>query len=130
MNSDGSFENNYKKKNHIVSENAKINGIDYNTWLNKAQIEMNGSGFKFGSSATSQSIGVKKIDDYCVAFDHKGKGFDNNDSKKCVGYISNCAAFKSNINYHLPYVFEGWLNNWNWNPIHSKILLFNDFCED
>ena len=80
---------------------------------------MNGNGFKFGSKTTEQSTKVKRTANYCVAFDHKSKGFDNNNSKGCAGYISNCASFKNNINYQLPYVFETWSNNWSWSHIKS-----------
>ena len=53
---------------------------------------MNGNGFKFGSKTTEQSTNVKRTANYCVAFDHKSKGFDNNNSQGCTGYISNCAS--------------------------------------
>ena len=119
MSSDSSFEINYKNKKHVVSGSAKIAGISYNTWLSKAQTEMNGNGFKFGSQTTVKSTSVIRTAEYCVAFDHKAKGFDNNNSENCSGYISYCAAFNNNINYQLPYVFKKWENNWSWNPIKS-----------
>jgi len=81
--------------------------------------EMNGNGFKFGSKTTQKSASVKRTADYSIAFDHKSKGFDNNNSEKCTGYITNCASFNNNINYQLPYTFAKWSNNWSWNPIKS-----------
>ena len=66
---------------------------------------MNGNAFKFGSKTTAQSTSVKRTADYSIAFDHKSKGFDNNNSKGCTGYITNCASFNNNINYQLPYTF-------------------------
>ena len=75
---------------------------------------MNGSGFKFGSKTTSQNSIVKAV--YCIAFDHKSIGFDNNNSEQCTGYIENCASFNNRINYQLPYIFEKWSKVWSWNP--------------
>ena len=93
-----------------------------NSWLSKAQGEMNGNGFKFGSKTTLRSPKVYRKAVYSVAFDHKSKGFDNNNSQDCTGYIANCASFKNNINYQLPYTFEKWASNWSWSPIsaHQK----------
>ena len=119
LSSDNSFESNYNNKKFSVSSNAKINGVSYSEWLNKAQSEMNGNGFKFGSSTTVKSTSVKRTADYCVAFDHKSKGFDNNNSENCAGYITNCVSFKNKINYQLPYTFKSWNNNWSWDPTKS-----------
>ena len=49
-------------------------------WVAKAEGAMNGNGFKFGSKTTAQSTSVVRTADYCVAFDHKSKGFDSNNS--------------------------------------------------
>ena len=89
------------------------------SWLSKAEGEMNGNGFKFGSKTTAQSTSVYRKAVYSVAFDHKSKGFDNNNSEGCTGYIANCVSFNNNINYQLPYVFEKWASNWSWNPIKA-----------
>ena len=56
---------------------------------------------------------------YNVAFDHKSKGFDNNNTQGCTGYIANCVSFNNNINYQLSYTFEKWACNWSWNPIKA-----------
>ena len=119
ISSDSSYESNYNNKNFAISSSAKIYGITASTWISTAEDEMNGNGFKFGSKTTEQSTKVKRTANYCVAFDHKSKGFDNNNSQGCTGYISNCASFKNNINYQLPYVFETWSNNWSWSPKKS-----------
>jgi hypothetical protein len=118
MDSDPNFESNYKNKKFSIS-NGKIAGMSASAWLAKAQTEMNGNGFKFGSKTTVQSTSVKRKAVYSVAFDHKSKGFDNNNSQKCSGYIANCVSFNNNINYQLPYVFEKWASNWSWNPIKA-----------
>ena len=119
MNSDPSFESNFNNRKFAISSNAKINGEKYAVWMSKAEGEMNGNGFKFGSKTTQKSASVKRTADYSIAFDHKSKGFDNNNSEKCTGYITNCASFKNNINYQLPYTFATWSNNWSWDPISS-----------
>ena len=119
MSSDKNFESNFNNRRFAISSNAKINGIRYADWMSKAEGEMNGNGFKFGSKTTQKSASVKRTADYSIAFDHKSKGFDNNNSEKCTGYITNCASFKNNINYQLPYTFAKWSNNWSWNPIKS-----------
>ena len=112
--SDSKFESNYKNRQFSI-KNGKIAGIAATSWLATAQDEMNGNGFKFGSKTTLQSTKVYRKAVYSVAFDHKSKGFDNNNSQGCLGYIANCASF--NINYQLPYTFEKWASNWSWNPI-------------
>jgi len=116
--SDSSFESNYKNKKFSIS-NGKIAGMSATTWYSKAEGEMNGNGFKFGSKTTAQSTSVYRKAVYSVAFDHKSKGFDNNNSQGCTGYIANCVSFNNNINYQLPYTFEKWASNWSWNPIKA-----------
>ena len=113
--SDSSFQSNYKNGKFSIS-NGKIAGISAESWLAKAEEEMNGNGFKFGSKTTAQSTSVYRKAVYSVAFDHKSKGFDNNNSQGCTGYIANCVSFNNNINYQLPYTFEKWASNWSWNP--------------
>ena len=114
--SDSSFESNYKNKKFSISS-GKIAGMSATSWYAKAEGEMNGNGFKFGSKTTAQSTSVYRKAVYSVAFDHKSKGFDNNNSQGCTGYIANCVSFNNNINYQLPYTFEKWASNWSWNPI-------------
>ena len=111
--SDENFEKNYKN-NKFSIDNAKINGINASEWVNEAKKGMSGNGFKLGSKITEQSPNIKRIADYCVTFDNKSKGFDNNNSQKCTGSFTNCISFNNYINYSLPYVFEKWSNNWSW----------------
>ena len=111
--SDSSFLRNYLERAYNIS-NSKINNEKAIDWLYKAESEMNGSGFKFGSKTTSQNSIVKAV--YCIAFDHKSIGFDNNNSEQCTGYIENCASFNNRINYQLPYIFEKWSKVWSWKP--------------
>ena len=115
ISSDKNFESNYKNKKFSYS-NGKINGEKAEDWVNKANKSMNPNGFKFGSAYTPKNTSIKRNCDYCAAFDHKGKGFDNNNSQKCSGYFTNCASFKNKINYQLPYTFAKWSNNWSWSP--------------
>ena len=116
--SDKNFENNYKNKKFSI-DNGKINGMKANDWVAQATKEMNPNGFKFGSAYTPKSSDVIRTADYCVVFDHKSKGFDNNNSKSLTGYFTNCVSFNNNINYILPYTFVKWSNNWSWNPKKS-----------
>ena len=118
ISSDSSFESNYKNKKFSIS-NGKINGESASSWLSTAKDKMNGNGFKFGSKTTAKSTSVLRKAVYSVAFDHKSKGFDNNNSQGCTGYIANCVSFNNNINYQLPYTFSKWASNWSWNPITS-----------
>lgn len=118
MAADSSFASNYANGKFDVSK-GKIAGKSVSSWLSSANGEMNGNGFKFGSKTTEKSTSVVRTADYCVAFDHKSKGFDNNNSEGCTGYITNCVSFNNNINYQLPYVFAKWSNNFAWNAIKS-----------
>ncbi len=118
MAADSSFASNYAKGTFNASK-GKINGKTVSAWLSSAEGEMNGNGFKFGSKTTEKSTSVIRTADYCVAFDHKSKGFDNNNSEGCTGNITNCVSFKNNINYQLPYVFAKWSNNYSWKAIKS-----------
>ena len=118
MAADSSFETNYKNRKFNLSK-GKIAGMSVSSWLSKAEGEMNGNGFKFGSKTTAQSTSVYRKAVYSVAFDHKAKGFDNNNSQGCTGYIANCVSFNNSINYQLPYVFEKWASNWSWNPLKA-----------
>ena len=113
MSSDSNFESNYKNKKFSI-DNGKINGVSANNWVAQANGAMNGNGFKFGSKITAQDPSVIRTAEWSVAFDHKSKGFDNNNSQKCTGSFSNCVSFNNNINYQLPYTFKKWENNWSW----------------
>ena len=117
--SDPNFENNYKNKK-FSTDNGQIAGVSASSWLSKAAGEMNGNGFKFGSKTTEQSPSVIRTAEYCVAFGHKSKGFDNNNSQKCTGIFSNCVSFKNKINYQLPYTFSKWENMWSWGATKNE----------
>ena len=105
MSSDPKYESNFNNRKFAISSTAKINGMKYTDWMAKAEGEMNGNGFKFGSKTTQKSTSVKRTADFSIAFNHKSKGFDNNNSEKCTGYITNFVSFNNNINYQLPYTF-------------------------
>ena len=77
--SDSDFESNYNNKK-FSTDNGKIAGVAASEWLSNAAGEMNGNGFKFGSKTTQQSTSVIRQAEYSVAFGHKSKGFDNNNS--------------------------------------------------
>ena len=109
MASDPNYENNYNKRNFSIN-NAKINGMNALDWINEADSYMNGNGFNFGFNTIVQSL------DYCIAFDHKSRGFFNNDSPKRVGYFKNSISFNNYINYQLHYIFKEWKNMYTWNP--------------
>ena len=117
--SDSNFESNYKNKKFSY-DNAKINGISAKEWVTQATTKMNPNGFKFGSAITPKSKDIIRKCDYCAAFDHNGKGFDNNNSQKCTGYFTHCASFNNRINYVLPYTFAKWENNWSWSAKKSE----------
>ena len=111
--SDNNFENNYINKKFSIDD-GKINGMKAKEWVTHANKKMNGNGFKLGSEFTLKSPEIKRTLEYCVVFDHKNKGFDNNNSEKCTGSFTNCVAFNNLINYTLPYNFIHWKNNWSW----------------
>ena len=116
--SDSNFESNYNSKKYSY-DNAKINGEAAKTWVATATSKMNPNGFKFGSAYTPKSADIIRTCDYCVVFDHAGKGFDNNNSQKCTGSFTNCVSFNNKINYFLPYTFAKWDNNWSWDAKKS-----------
>ena len=118
IDSDKDFESNYNNKKFSYS-NGKINGEKAEDWVNKATKSMNPNGFKFGSAYTPKDPSIIRICDYCAVFDHKSKGFDNNNSKNCSGYFTNCVSFKNKINYTLPYTFVKWSNNWSWSALSA-----------
>ena len=114
------FSGEYDKANSFIYGKKDPNlTLQNSSWISKAEGEMNGNGFKFGSKTTEKSTSVVRTADYCVAFDHKSKGFDNNNSEGCTGYITNCVSFGNNINYQLPYTFAKWSNNWSWSAKKS-----------
>ena len=111
--SDENFEKNYNNKNFNL-ENAKINNISAIEFLSKYNEDIGGNGFIFGNEENDKILTNRRTVEYCVSFDHKSKGFDNNNSMNFTGLVSNCVGFNNNINYELPYYFEKWSNNWSW----------------
>ena len=67
----------------------------------KAEGEMNGNAFKFGSKTTQKSAIVKRTADYSISFDLKSKGFDNNNREQCTGILLTVLPSITilNINY-------------------------------
>ena len=128
IDSDKDFESNYNNKKFSYI-NGKINGEKAEDWVNSALIEMNPNGFKFGSSLTPKDPSIIRSCDYCAAFDHSGKGFDNNNSQNCTGYFTNCVSFKNKINYQLPYTFAKWSNNWSWKATKNEQKNMNEILK-
>lgn len=118
MSSDSSFESKYNSGS--ISTSGKINSVAFSSWVSKAESSMNGNGFKFGSSETATDGSVTRSAFYCVSFDHKSKGFDNNNSKNCKGYFNNCASFDNQRNYSLPYDLVQWDNVYGWDYTTSN----------
>lgn len=121
INSDENFEKNYNIKKFNI-DNAIIDGKSVDEWIEKTKSRIKGNGFQFGFPTTPSSSNIKRIADKCVAFENKSKGFDNNFSKRYIGYFTNCVSFKNEINYQLPYTFEKWSNNWSWGAIQTEKL--------
>ena len=119
MLTDPDFESNYNKGQFIITQRTRIYSTPVSDYINLIEKKLSSSGFTFGSKTTAKNADVKKTASFCIAFDHKSIGFDNNDSEQCTGDISYCAAFKNKINYQLPYTFDTWTNNWSWLPSSS-----------
>ena len=111
--SDAEFEDNYNDKKFNL-KNALINSKSANEYFSSYSETDGGNGFDFGDEKCSNSPSNIRIADYCVAFDHKSKGFNNNKSKDFTGLFTNCVGFNNNMNYELPYSFSKWSNNWSW----------------
>ena len=127
LESDKNFENNYNNKKFNL-ENAKINNtLATELFANYEEKTrgIGGSGFILGSIGSHRILGNQREADYCVSFDHKSKGFNNNDSKNFTSLFSNCVGFNNNINYELPYVFTKWSNNWGWGSKEKDLFDLN-----
>ena len=118
INSDENFVNNYKKKEFSL-ENCTINKEPAISWISMTNGRTRGNGFQFGFAYNINVASIQRYADFCVSFDHKGKGFDNNYSKKYIGYFTNCVSFNNYVNYQLPYNFKKWSNNWGWGAIRD-----------
>jgi len=113
LKSDKEFEENYKNKTFDL-KNAKINNIAALKSFINYNNEDDGNGFIFGNEKNDPTLTNRRIVDYCVSFDHKLKGFNNNKSQNFTGLFTNCVGFNNNMNYELPYSFAKWSNNWSW----------------
>ena len=113
--SDENFEKNYNNKKFNLN-GATINSIPAKEYFTTYYYnhENEGNGFNFGNKRNEQNSLSRRTSDYCVAFDNKLKGFNNNDSENFTGIMTNCVGFNNNMNYELPYTFLKWNNNWGW----------------
>ncbi len=109
-----------------VAGNASINtskgNVTWSSWYTTADSEMNGNGFKFGSgdtpkattwqySSTSKVYEMKRDLENCLSFDHKSKGFDNNNTSGINGYFTNTIGFDNKYNYYISgYNLKAWTN--------------------
>ena len=114
LKSDTNFEKNYK--NEIFNlKNAKINNISAEVFLIDYFKEDYGNGFTFGNEKNEKDSNNRRTVEYCVSFDHKSKGYNNNKSQNFTGSFTNNVGFNNYINYELPYSFSKWNNVWGWN---------------
>jgi hypothetical protein len=128
LESDKNFENNYNNKIFNL-EKAIINNTLATELFSNYDEKTRGigqCGFVFGSKKNKNILENRITADYCVSFDHKSKGFNNNDSKNFTSFVSNCVGFNSDKNYELPYVFQKWSNNCGWNS-KQKDMFSDDF---
>ena len=122
MESDENFEKNYENQKFSI-KNAKINSksaIEY--FSDNNNNDEDGNGFNFGDEKNEQTPSNARIADYCVAFENKAKGFNNNKSKNFSASFTNCVGFNNNINYELPYTFSKWSNNWSWESKEEDLI--------
>jgi hypothetical protein len=116
--SDENYVSNYYNKKFSI-ENAKIDGMSINRWINNISPRMEGEGFSFGNQNSSQTIEVKRNSFYNVAFNNKAGGYVDNFNHKYNAFFTDCVSFNNYINYKFPfYTLSKWSNNWSWN---SKI---------
>ena len=73
----------------------------------------------------SQSIEVKRISFYNVAFNNKAGGFIDNYNHKYNAFVTDCVSFNNGLNYKLPYVLSKWSNNWSWGSKNKEQLTGN-----
>ena len=123
--SDKSYVNNYynKKNKKFSIANAKIGELTANEWVAYVNPKMRGEGFTFGNQNSSQSIDVRRISNYNVAFNNKAGGFVDNFNHKYNAFITNTVAFNNGINFKFPfYTLSKWSNNWSWNSRNKEQL--------
>ena len=113
---DSSFASNYKNgKFSLPSGNfikTDAGTISLSSWIGSSY-DGNPNGFKFGSVNSKSSL-VRTVKN-CVAFNHKMKGFDNNNSS-CTGSFTNCVSFDNGYNYYLPpFTMKKWTNIYGFN---------------
>ena len=116
MDEDPNYESNYNNRKFAISPLGPYTKYFLNTWLPKAELE-GGNGFKFGSKIKQRVDYVKRIFINSLAFDNKCIGFLSDDSETRMAGVSNCIAFKNNINYQMTNSLNGWYNNWSYDPI-------------
>ena len=120
--SDENYVSNYYNKKFNVND-IKIGELTVNEWASFFNPKMHGEGFTFGNLNSSQSIEVRRISNFNVAFNNKGGGFVDNYNHKYNAFITNCISFNNGINYKFPYyTFSKWLNNWSWNSKNKEQL--------
>lgn len=105
--------------------------VTWSSWYSTANSEMNGNGFKFGSADTPKATSwtdsngttyeMKRVLKNCLAFDHKSKGFDNNNTSGINGYFTNTVGFDNKYNYY----FSGYKL-----PVWTNILSFSGSSKD
>ena len=123
--SDENYVSNYYNKKFNVND-IKIGELTVNEWTSYLNPKMHGEGFTFGNLNSSQSIDVRRISNFNVAFNNKGGGFVDNYNHKYNAFITNCISFNNGINYKFPYyTLSKWSNNWSWNS-RNKEQLNND----
>ena len=111
-----------------VAGNAMVNtssgNVTWSSWYTTANSEMNGNGFKFGSNFTPKATSwqydeatntkvyeMKRVLENCLSFDHKSKGFDNNNTSGINGYFTNTISFDNKYNYYFSgYKLPVWTN--------------------
>lgn len=108
---DSNFASNYKNRKFALPTSSFIGTytgtMTVSAWAGSSY-EGNPNGFKFGSINTTSSC-VRTVKN-CVSFDHKNKGFDNNNSSVTAGF-TNTVSFGNGYNYAVaPFTFKTWTN--------------------
>lgn len=108
---DPGFAGRYQEGEFILPETGFLNtsagtlSLDYWTGIS---YEGSPNGFKFGSAYADAEL-TRTVRN-CLAVDHAGNGFDNNNSA-CTGTFENVIAFDNRSNYHLPiFTLAKWEN--------------------